>query len=86
MTKETSKIPDEIKKMSFEEALKALEKIVGRLETGDISLEESIDVYTRGTFLKRHCEDKLKDAQAKIERITLNDKGEPAGVEPFESE
>ena len=84
--KTEAKIPDEIRKMSFEDALKALEKIVGQLESGDISLEDSIDVYTRGTYLKRHCEDKLKDAQVRIEKITLDNKGEPKGVEPFESE
>ena len=86
MTKAEPKIPDDIKKMSFEDALKALEEIVGRLESGDISLEESIDVYTRGTLLKQHCEDKLKDARAKIEKITLDDAGKPSGTEPFESE
>ena len=86
MAKVEAKVLDDIKKMSFEDALKALEEIVGRLESGDISLEESIDVYTRGTLLKRHCEDKLKDAQAKIEKITLDDAGQPVATEPFDSE
>lgn len=79
-------IPDDIKKMTFEQALKALEEIVGKLESGDISLEDSIEVYTRGTYLKRHCEDKLKSAQAKIEKITLDEDGKPAATEPFETE
>ena len=86
MAKAENKIPEDIAKMSFEEALKALEEIVGRLESGDISLEESIDVYTRGTHLKRHCEEKLKAARAKVEQITLDDAGNAAGAEPFESE
>jgi len=86
MTKGDQNIPDEIKKLTFEEALKGLEEIVSKLESGDISLEESIEVYTRGTWLKRHCEEKLKIAQARIEKITLDEDGKPAGTEPFESE
>lgn len=81
-----NKIPDDIRKMSFEEALKALEEIVSKLESGDISLEDSIEVYTRGTYLKRHCEEKLKAAQAKIEKITLDQSGKPSGTEPFETD
>lgn len=81
-----NKIPDDIRKMSFEEALKALEEIVSKLESGDISLEDSIEVYTRGTYLKRHCEEKLKAAQAKIEKITLDEGGKPSGAEPFETD
>ena len=84
MSKADQNIPEEIRKLTFEAALKALEEIVGRLEAGDISLEDSIDTYTRGTHLKRHCEEKLKAAQAKIEKITLDEGGAPKGVEPFE--
>ena len=79
-------IPDDIQKMAFEEALAALEQIVGKLESGEVSLEESIDIYTRGTHLKRHCQDKLKDAQARIEKITVSDSGEASGTEPFGEE
>ena len=63
-------IPDDIKKMKFEEALGVLEDIVRNLESGEVSLEQSIDIYTRGTQLKAHCEEKLKDATARIEKIT----------------
>ena len=84
MSKADQNIPEDIKKLTFEEALKGLEEIVGRLEAGDISLEDSIETYTRGTYLKRHCEEKLKDAQMKIEKITLEESGAPKGVEPFE--
>ena len=76
-------VPDDIRKMAFEEALAALEQIVGKLESGEVSLEESIDIYTRGMHLKRHCQEKLKDAQARIEKITISDSGEPTGTEPF---
>ncbi|MCH7806442.1 MAG: exodeoxyribonuclease VII small subunit [Proteobacteria bacterium] len=86
MTKVNQKIPDGIRKLTFEEALKALEEIVSKLESGDASLEESIEVYTRGTWLKRHCEDKLKSAQARIEKITLDEDGKPTGAEPFDGE
>jgi len=78
-------IPADIQKLSFEEALKALEEIVSKLESGEVSLEESIEIYTRGTHLKRHCENKLKLAEARIEKITLASEGEPR-LEPYESQ
>ncbi len=65
-------IADDILEMSFEQALAALEDIVNRLETGDVALEESIAIYQRGNQLRAHCDNKLKDAQAKIEKITDN--------------
>lgn len=86
MTNQDSKIPDAIRKLSFEQALTALEEIVAKLESGDIGLEESIEVYTKGTFLKRHCEDKLKAAQARIEKITLDEAGRPSGTKPFSAD
>lgn len=57
--------------MSFEEALGELEAIVKNLESGQAKLEDSITSYERGIALKNHCEAKLKDAQAKIEKITV---------------
>lgn len=86
MSAKAEPIPADIEKMSFEEALAALEEIVGKLESGEVSLEESIDIYTRGTFLKRHCQDKLGSAQARIEKIRLSEAGEPVGTEPFDGE
>ena len=62
-------IPAKIAKLTFEEALLELESIVGQLEDGTVSLEESINIYTRGTQLKHHCEAKLRAAQEKIEKI-----------------
>ena len=73
----------DIKEMSFEKALKELESIVGRLERGDVELEESISIYERGEALKDHCDRLLKQAEARVEKITLNPAGEPAGTEPF---
>ena len=72
--------------LSFEAALSELDGIVGKLEAGNASLEESIDIYSRGTALKQHCESKLKAAQAKIEKITLSESGAPAGAEPLDTE
>ncbi len=72
-----------IEKLSFEEALSELEKIVGSLESGKAPLEESIRVYERGIALKLHCEKKLKEASLKIEKITLSPDG-TAGTEPFD--
>ena len=71
--------------MSFEEAMRELETIVQRLESGDIDLEESIEIYSRGTKLKQHCEAKLKAAQSKVEKIVgTNEEGQPSETEPFD--
>ena len=76
-----SPIPPDIAKMSFEDALGELEGIVKRLEEGESKLDEAIQSYERGTALKRHCEVKLKDAKAKVDRITLDPAG-GVGAEP----
>jgi exodeoxyribonuclease VII small subunit len=73
----------DIKDMSFEKALKELESIVGRLERGDVELEESINIYERGAALKEHCDRLLKVAEAKVEKLTFNQAGEPNGTEPL---
>ncbi len=70
--------------MSFEDALKRLETIVHRLESGEASLEDSIGLYTEGQTLKAHCEAKLADATARIEAIQQNDAGEAIGTRPFD--
>ncbi|HUA52832.1 MAG TPA: exodeoxyribonuclease VII small subunit [Candidatus Sulfotelmatobacter sp.] len=62
-------LPDDIKTMSFEEAIGELEAIVKKLEEGKGKLDEAIDSYERGTLLRRHCEAKLAEAQARIDRI-----------------
>ena len=77
---------DDIVDMSFEQAMTALEQIVNRLEGGNAPLEDSIDLYSRGTLLKKHCESKLQDAQEKIEKLTLDDKGVPTGTAPLDVE
>lgn len=74
-------IPDDIKAMKFEDALAELEKIVQKLETGEAKLDEAIADYERGAALKKHCEAKLAEAQARIDKITKSAGGiatEPA--------
>ena len=65
--------PKAVEKLSFEDALEELETIVRKLEAGEAPLEDSIAAYERGTALKRHCEDKLREAQIKIEKISISD-------------
>lgn len=71
-----------VEEMSFEDALKALEEVVGQLESGDVELERSIELYERGAALKRRCEEKLREAEEKVAAITLDEAGEPKGAEP----
>jgi exodeoxyribonuclease VII small subunit len=78
-----TELPADIRNMSFEDALSALEGIVQKLEKGQVPLEESIEIYTRGTFLRQHCETKLKDAETRIRKITVTSAGE-LGAEPLD--
>ena len=71
--------------LSFEDALKRLETIVQRLESGEASLEDSIGLYTEGQALKAHCDAKLSDATMRIEAIQANDAGVAVGTKPFDS-
>lgn len=76
-----SQIPADIAKLSFEDALAELETIVRQLEEGKGKLEDAIKAYARGAALKRHCEAKLAEARAKVEKIVLSPEG-PRGLEP----
>ena len=73
----------DVKAMSFEQALDALEKIVDDLERGDVPLDQSIRIYERGEALKAHCEKKLEAARLKVEKIVLGQGGAVA-AEPAE--
>lgn len=68
-------LPPEIVKLSFEEAMGELEGLVRRLEDGQAKLEDAIGAYERGALLKRHCADKLREAEMRIEKITQLDDG-----------
>ncbi len=74
----------DIDSMSFEDAIKELEKVVGQLERGDVALDESIALYERGAALKACCEAKLKEAEEKVAKITLGADGAPAGTAPLD--
>ncbi len=74
-----------IESLSFEDALAELEQIVQQLESGDVALEQSIEMYTRGAALKKHCEDKLKAARLKVEKIVLDADGK-AHAAPMEEQ
>ena len=78
--------PADIAKMPFETALAELESIVDRLEKGAVALEESIALYERGEALKTHCDALLKNAEMRIEKITLSPDGRPKGVVPLDGE
>jgi exodeoxyribonuclease VII small subunit len=74
----------EIKKLSFERAIEELESIVKRLEEGKVPLEESVTIYERGEALKSRCEELLRQAEARVEKITLDASGKPTGTEPLD--
>lgn len=74
----------DVDKMSFEDAIKELETVVGQLERGDVALDQSISLYERGAALKARCEAKLKEAEEKVAKITLGEGGAPAGTVPFD--
>lgn len=69
--------------LSFEAALKRLEEIVRKLESGEAALDDAIRLYEEGDRLKQQCEARLKAAQAKIEQIQIGAGGAPAGTAPF---
>ena len=81
----TDSAKPDITSMSFEDALGELERIVAQLEGGKAPLSDSIAIYERGEALKSHCEDLLKKAEARIEKITLDKDGNPTGTTPLDA-
>ena len=73
-----------VSEMSFEEAMRELESVVGKLESGDVSLEDSIKLYERGAALKEHCQKKRAEAEEKVAQITLDGDGNPKGTAPVD--
>ena len=74
----------DIASLSFEDALRALEEIVRKLESGEAPLDESIDLYARGDALRAHCQARLDAAQTRIEAIVADRDGKASGVRPFD--
>jgi exodeoxyribonuclease VII small subunit len=85
MTLVTEDAPIPVADLSFEDALRRLETIVHRLESGEATLAESIDLYGEGDRLRAQCEAQLQAAQARIEKITLGPDGSPRGSQPFDA-
>ena len=74
--------PSDVAALSFEQAMKELEDIVRRLESGQVKLDEAVSAYERGAALKAHCESKLAEAKTKVEKITGS--GKNLGLEPVD--
>jgi exodeoxyribonuclease VII small subunit len=74
----------DVRKLSFERAMEELESIVTRLEGGKVPLEESVTIYERGESLKRRCEELLRQAEARVDRITTDANGQAVGTEPLD--
>ena len=70
--------------LSFEDALRELEDVVRKLESGDVPLDQSIDLYERGDALRQHCQKRLDSAQARIEAIVADRDGNASGTRPFD--
>ncbi|MGO9356409.1 MAG: exodeoxyribonuclease VII small subunit [Xanthobacteraceae bacterium] len=77
-------INTDVKRLSFERAIEELETIVRRLEEGKVPLEESVTIYERGEALKRRCDELLRQAEARVEKITTDSSGQVTGTEPLD--
>ena len=76
----------DIAELTFEDALAQLEALVRKLESGDVPLDRSIDLYERGERLRRHCQERLDGAQARIEAIVADGEGRATGTRPFDDD
>ena len=74
----------DVKELTFERAIEELETIVKRLEDGKVPLEESVAIYERGETLKRRCEELLRQAEARVDKITTDANGQVTGTEPLD--
>jgi exodeoxyribonuclease VII small subunit len=73
----------DLSQLSFEDALRALESIVRRLESGDVPLDESISLYAQGEELRKRCLERLQAAEARIQKLTIDPAGAVTGAQPF---
>lgn len=81
-----SETKEDLSTLNFEDALKRLEDIVRKLESGDVPLDQSIELYSEGEKLRGLCQQRLEAAQAKIEKITLDRDGKPKATVPFDAD
>jgi exodeoxyribonuclease VII small subunit len=75
---------NDVKTLTFEKALAELEQIVQKLESGNVALEESVAIYERGEALKQRCDELLRQAEARVEKITSDAGGKPTGTTPLD--
>jgi exodeoxyribonuclease VII small subunit len=73
-----------VEEMMFEDAIRELEQVVGKLERGDVALDDSIALYERGAALKKRCEKKLSEAEEKVAKITVGPDSQAAGTAPLD--
>lgn len=76
----------DITALSFEDALRALEDVVRKLESGEVALDATITLYERGEALRKHCQGRLDAAQARIEKIVAGSDGQAISTQPFDPE
>lgn len=74
---------EDVLKLSYEEAMAELEKVVATLESGSAALEKSIELYTLGATLKEHCQEKLNSAEEKIFILVQKSDGDGIELKPF---
>ncbi len=86
MNESAQNMSDDTADLNFEDALRRLEDIVRKLENGDVPLDQSIALYEQGEKLRTLCQKRLEDAQAKIEKITLDRDGQAKGVTAFDED
>lgn len=86
MSETAQDMSDDTSNLNFEDALRRLEDIVRKLESGDVPLDQSIALYEQGEKLRGLCQKRLEDAQAKIEKITLDRDGKAQGVTAFDAD
>ncbi len=83
MAEESMTQAGDTSQLSFEDALRALETIVRRLESGDVPLDESISLYAQGEELRKQCLARLQAAEARIQKLTVDPSGTVTGAQPF---
>ncbi len=83
MAEDSINPPADPSQLSFEDALRALEAIVRRLESGDVPLDESISLYAQGEALRKRCTERLQAAEARIQKLTVDASGAVTGAQPF---
>ena len=83
MSDDRKDVLEEVGRLPFEKAMEELEILVGELEKGSVTLDESVKLYARGKALQDRCEKLLAEAETRVEKITLGDNGGPSSLTPL---